>query len=99
HEKATLENKGVMNIDWPSFRVFLQPQQLIERQIRRNIQYRWIFRWIFRQNTVRLFTSRPPADGHREDATRPWSTSIEPANVHVKCAHGARPTRDSTLLS
>src|SRR5215510_15407535 len=30
--------------------------QLIERQIRRNIQYRWILR----QNTVRLFTPRQP---------------------------------------
>src|SRR2546428_2548292 len=59
-------------------------EQLIERQRRRNIQYRWIFRLILRQNTVHLFTPRQPADGHREDAERPGSTSMEYENVHVK---------------
>src|SRR5262249_12248935 len=63
-------------------------EQLIERHRRRNIQYRWIFRLIFRQNTVRLCTSRPPADGYRKAAARPWSTSMKPAKVHVKGAHG-----------
>jgi hypothetical protein len=68
--------------------------QLIERQIRRNIQYRWIFR----QNTVRLCTSRPPAEGQRKDAARPWHTRREPDKVHGTGAHGPRPTRDSTPL-
>jgi hypothetical protein len=62
----------------------LAAQQLIERQIRRDIQYRWILRLILRQNTVHLFTPRQPADGHPEDVERPWSTSMEPENVHVK---------------
>jgi hypothetical protein len=31
-----------------------------------------------------LCISRPPADGHPEDAERPWSTSMEYENVHVK---------------
>src|SRR5439155_23131950 len=59
-------------------------EQLIERQIRRDIQYPWILRLILRQNTVHLFTPRQPADGHPEDVERPWSTSMEPENVHVK---------------
>ena len=63
-------------------------EQLIERQIRRNIPYRWICRLILRQNTGRLCTSRQPADDHREDAARPWSTSMQPEKVHVTCAHG-----------
>src|SRR5262249_27742697 len=68
--------------------LFLDAEQLIERQICRNIQYCWIFRLIFRQNTVRLCTSRQPADGHPEGSERPWSTSMKPEKVHVKGTHG-----------
>src|SRR5262249_37008030 len=38
-------------------------EELSERQIRRNIQYRWMLRLILRQNTVPLCTERPPAAG------------------------------------
>src|SRR5262247_82356 len=40
----------------------MEAEQLIERHIRRNIQYRWILRLILRQNTVPLCTERPPAE-------------------------------------
>src|SRR5215510_13512340 len=50
---------------------------LIERHRRRHIQYRGIFRRILRQNTVHLCTAQQPADGHPEDAERPWSPSME----------------------
>jgi hypothetical protein len=39
----------------------IEAEQLIERQIRRNIQYRLILRLILRQNIIRLFTPRQPA--------------------------------------
>src|SRR2546427_1123124 len=65
--------------------------QLIERQIRRDIQYRLILRLILRQNTVHLFTSRRPAVGHPEGSERPWRTSMEHENVTVKCVHDPQP--------
>src|SRR6266566_4149831 len=66
-------------------------EQLIERQIRRDIQYRLILRLILRQNTVHLFTSRQSADGHPEGSERPWRTSMEHENVTVKCVHDPQP--------
>src|SRR5262245_14383981 len=66
-------------------------QELIERQIRRNIQYRCIFRLILRQNTVHLCTSQQSADGHRDGSERPWRTSMVQANGNVNCAPGPRP--------
>ena len=62
-------------------------EQLIERQIRRDIQYRLILR----QNTVHLFTLRQLDDGHPEGSARQWRTSMEPENVNVKYALGPRP--------
>jgi len=76
-----------------------EAEQLIERQIRRDIQYRLILRLILRQNTVHLFTSRQPADGHPEGSERPWRTSMEPENVHVKWAHGPRPKQTWVVRS
>src|SRR5216683_2120811 len=69
----------------------MEAEQLIERQIRRDIQYRLILRLILRQNTVHLCTSRQPADGHPKGSARQWRTSMEPENVNVKCAHEPRP--------
>src|SRR5262249_55530206 len=40
-----------------------EAEQLSERQIRRNIQYRWMLRLILRQKTVPVCTERPPAVG------------------------------------
>src|SRR5712691_12047743 len=68
-----------------------EAEQLIERQVRRDTQYRLILRLILRQNTVHLFTSRQPADGHPEGSERPWRTSMEHENVTVKCVHDPQP--------
>src|SRR5882672_2449549 len=64
-----------------------EAEQLIERHIRRDIQYRLILR----QNTVHLCTSRQPAYGHPEGSVRLWRTSMEQENGNVKYAPGPRP--------
>jgi len=75
-------------------------QQLIERQKRRNIQYRGISRLLLQRNTVHLFTIRLPADDQPEGSERPWRTSMEQAKVHVNCAPGplAIPGQPHALL-
>ena len=77
--------------NFPTITTTLEAEQLIERQRRRDIQYRLIFRWILRQNTMHLCTSRQPADDHLEDAERPWSTSIL-----TGCASGCHPRLSDT---
>src|SRR5262245_32980192 len=69
------------------FLPFKEAEQLIERQRRRNIQYRWILRLILRQNTVtcspqdtQLMAIQRTQRGHRAPV---WSRKMSMSNARL----------------